>query len=434
MFTPRHPSRILTSSLLLASVTLSACSDNDLLPAADHDHDHVETSGRLVIAQSGSPTAHVLDLDEQTLIAAFTLDFPASAVSPSPDRRYAVLTQRADNLTQFIDGGIWQEDHGDHLHDYIEDPLLLAMKLDGVRPTHYELHEEVAALFFDGNSATGDNSGVVLLSDNGITNGETDATLDLPVAMHGTAEPRDGYLLTTYRDPADTSTTLPSAVELYERNGNSYTFVQRFAESCAALHGSYSNESHSAFGCSDGVLLVEQDGDTFTASKVANPAGMAGGSRIGTIVGHHELPDFAAWASSALYVVDTSAGSMSEVDWNGASSVTRVAHAMDAHGENFLILDSDGALHFLDPADDWGTRGTLDNVVGSVSASPAPQPAIAISQADEIAYVADPDGQSVAIIDLDSRTLLRRINLGFVPAGFTWLGLAEHEHEHEHEH
>ena len=424
----RRSNTFLRSSLLLTAVSLAACSDTDLLPPDDHDHDHAETTGRLVIAQSGAPTAHVFDLDEETLIAAFTIDFPASAVNPSPDRRYAVVLQRSDNVTQFIDGGIWQEDHGDHLHDYVEDPLLLAMKLDGVRPTHFEVHDELAALFFDGNGATGDNAGVAMLTDDSITDGDTEATLDLPVAMHGTAEPRGDFLLTTYRDPADTSTTLPSAVELYERKGTGYDFVERFAEPCTVLHGSYSNETHSAFGCGDGVLLVEQDGDSFTASKVPNPAGMAVGARIGTIVGHHELADFGGWAGSAFYVIDTSAGTMTEVDWNGAAAVTRAAHAMDAHGENFLILDSDGDLHFLDPADDWNSRGVLEDVVGSFTASPAPQPAIVVSLAGEVAFVSDPDDQSVAIIDLESRSLIERIDLGFTPAGFTWLGLGEHEH------
>lgn len=427
MFITHAASRSIRLCALAAATALAACSDNDNLPADDHDHSHVETSGRLVIAQSDAPTAHVYDLDTEALMDSFTLAFPASAVNPSPDRRYAVVAQRADNLTQFIDGGIWQEDHGDHLHDYVEDPLLLAFELDGAAPTHYELHDQHAALFYDGNAAVGANAGVALLSDASITDGATEATLDLPVAMHGTAEPRGNFLLTTYRDAAAT-TTLPSAVELYQRSGGSYTFVQRFAEPCSNLHGSYSNDTHSAFGCSDGVLLVAQSGTAFTATKVLNDASIVAPARIGTIVGHHELPGFGGIAGSALYAIDPMAGSMTEVDWNGATTVTRVAHAMDGHGKTFLILDSAGTLHFLDPADGWSTLGTLTNVVGTNPPSPAPQPSITVSHAGDIAFVSDPADQSIAVIDLATRTLAERIDLGFTPASFTWLGLAEHAH------
>lgn len=37
--------------------------------------------------------------------------------SPSPRGRCAVLMQRTQDRVQSVDGGIWQEKHGDHLDD-----------------------------------------------------------------------------------------------------------------------------------------------------------------------------------------------------------------------------------------------------------------------------------------------------------------------------
>lgn len=422
-------SRLTRLSLLALVAATAACNDKDTLPEDDHDHDdeHIETAGRLVFGQADSPTAHVYDLDHEELLGSFTLDFPASAVRSSPDRRYAVVLQRNDDRTQFIDGGLWQEDHGDHLHDYEADPLLIAFKLDGVRPTHFETHDELSALFFDGNSTAGQNAGVAVLSDASLTDGMTVATLDFPVAMHGTAEPRGDYLLTTHRE-ASAPTSLPSAVDLYLRNGEGYDFVERFEPACPDLHGSFSNETHTAFGCSDGVLLIEQDGESFSATQIANPESMPMGSRIGTLVGHHELAGFGGFAGSALYDIDPDSGSMTEVDWrNGDETLSGVAYAMDAHGEHFMILDDTGRLHFLDPADGWATTGTVDAIDSFVESY---SPGIAVSHGGEVAFLTHPADQSIVIVDLEAQSVSGHIELGFVPVGLTWVGLPEHEHEH----
>ncbi len=415
-------------SLLSLALALSACNDKDTLPPEDdHDHDHVETSGRLVVGQASPASAHVLNLDDTSTLGSFTLDYAPSAIYASPDRRYAVLLQRTNDQTQFIDGGLWQEDHGDHLHDYAEDPLLLALKLQGARPTHYELHDELAALFFDGNAASAQNASVTTFSDASLGNGGVEATLALPIAMHGTAEPRGDFLLTTHRE-SGTESTLPVAVDLYRRNAAGYDFVQRFTEPCPGLHGSYSNHDYSLFGCTDGVLAVAQSGDSFSAGKIANAAGMAAGARIGTVVGHHDLEGFGGFAGHDLYAIDPAAATMTRVDWAAGAAVTKIAHAMDAHGEHFLILDSAGMLHVLDPANGWATLGSLPVITTLVEGQ---APTIAVSHAQDVAFVTDPASSSIAVIDLATRTLGERIDLGFAPTGAVWLGLpGEEEHAH----
>ncbi|MGD9942176.1 MAG: hypothetical protein AB7S98_02975, partial [Burkholderiaceae bacterium] len=265
----------------------------------DHDHPHIETAGRLAIIEDQSRSVRIYDLDDKSVAQTFLMTNPPSAIAASPGKRYALVIQRTQDLVELIDGGIWQEDHGDHLHDYKEAPKRLDFSIDGVRPTHYETHDGIGAIFMDGLDTTGQKAAVVTLTDAGIGAARHEAAMELPLPMHGTAEPRGDYLLTTYRDP-ESAGTLPQQVELYRRDGASYRFVKRFDELCPSLHGSYSNRNHSAFGCADGVLVVTQAGDEFTATKIDNPPGLDAAVRIGTVAGHDHLDSFVGIASPGL--------------------------------------------------------------------------------------------------------------------------------------
>ncbi len=171
--------------------------------------------------------------------------------------------------------------------------------------------------------------------------------------------------------------------------------------------------------------MVEQAGSTFTPSFIANPASLTG-SRIGTLAGHHEIDAFAGFAGNDLYVVDPVAGAMTRVDWTGGASVTKSAHAMDAHGEHFLILDSSGKLHLLDPADGWKTVDTVQALT-AVSGTPT----MVVSQADETAFITDNANQAIVVVDLETLST-RSIPLGFIPTGLAWVGIAGAHDDHAH--
>lgn len=412
------------AATLAAALSLAACGGAGGDDAPAHDEPHLETEGRLAVLSDGAASVRILDLDSQSVTATFPLANVPSAVYASPDRRYALAVQRTQDVISFIDGGVWQEDHGDHLHDYKEAPALLTFALTGVRPTHYESHEGQAAVFMDGLDPAAPAE-AVLLTDAAIGAGKADARLTLPSAMHGTAEPRGDYLLTTYRTPGATS-TLPAQVELYRRDGAGYAFVQRFAETCPDLHGSFSNEKHTAFGCSDGVLVVTQAGDVFTARKLANPADTPAGVRIGTLVGHHGLDGFVGIASPGrLYAIDPTAGTIAPIAW--AEGRTRRAHAFDVEGENFLVLDDQGVLHLLDVAAGFAVRATLPAIAAMPAA--APFPSIAVSHAADRAFISDPQGRAIVVVDTAARTLASTLRLDFSPSGLAWLGVEGHSHD-----
>jgi hypothetical protein len=244
--------------------------------------------------------------------------------------------------------------------------------------------------------------------------------------MHGTAELRGDHVLTTYRE-AGSEGTLPTHVELYRRNGTGYTFVQRFDTPCPGLHGSFSNQDHTAFGCTDGVLVVTQNGTSFTARKIANPSDIGTGVRIGTLAGHPAVTHFVGIAAPGhLFAVDPVAGSITRIGW--AEGRTRRAHTFDAEGENFLALDDQGVLHVLDVTNGWQVRAALPVIATMPTA--APFPSIAVSQTRPQAFVSDPVGRRIAEINLATASVGGGLMLDVAPTGVAWLGFAQ-EHDHD---
>lgn len=416
---------------LLAGMVLAGCGDSGSGSNTASDGDvetRIVSDGRLAITESEVAGVHVLDLDDDSLLARIDTDFPPSALYASEGKRYAVAIQRMQDVVQFVDGGLWQEDHVDHLHDYEQAPALAGMRLTGIRPTHFEVGDGMAALFMDGNAETGVVAGVVTFDDEAIEKGTPVANLELPLPMHGTAEPRGDFLLTTSRAPTETS-TLPDTVELYRQTGDTYELVQRFNTTCPRLHGSFSNENHSAFGCADGVLVITQTGDTFTETKIANPPDMSADARIGTIIGHHDLPVFVGMAGpGGVYEIDPATGSMTMIDW-GADR-TRIAQAFDHEARHFMLLDDTGTLHLLDVAGNWAVKGSLALDVAAVEGGS--RPSLEANPVADQAFVSDPQGRQIVVVDTANAAIERSIAVPFSPGIVRWLGIAGGEaHDHD---
>ena len=134
--------------------------------------------------------------------------------------------------------------------------------------------------------------------------------------------------------------------------------AQRFDVPCPDLHGSYSNASYSAFGCSDGVLVIQQNGSAFTASKIANPPALPAGVRIGTIAGHPKEVRFIGLAAPGhVFEIDPARSAITPITW--AEGRTRRAHAFDRTGRHFVLLDDTGVTHWLDAQAQWRVAKTL---------------------------------------------------------------------------
>jgi len=418
------------TGLIAAGVLVASCGDSGPTQT-NNDADEavrIESKGRLAITEVNEPGVHVIDLDDGAMLAKVATDFPPSALYASPSRRYALAIQRSQDLVQFVDGGLWQEDHVEHLHDYEQAPSLTDTRLAGVRPTHYEVAEGKAALFMDGNADTGETAAVVILDDDDIEKGALETTLALPMQMHGTAEPRGNYLLSTWRAPSDTS-TLPEQVELYRQDGASFEFLERFELNCPSLHGSYSNEDHSVFGCADGVLVVSQVGDAFSATKINNPPDMPEDLRIGTLLGSHDLPVFIGLAgTSGVYEINPQAGTMTPIEW--VPDRLRIAQAFDHEAHHFLLLDDLGMLHVFDAKAGWAIKGALQ--VSSAVVPDGPRPSLEAHPSEDLAYVSDPEAKQITVVNTEALAVSEQIPVSFIPANVRWLGISgSHDHDHE---
>ena len=424
-----------TLFLACASTLLVGCGDsktniNEIPPTIipiedDHGHEGELSKGRLAIADAEHALIHIFDLDENSLVESLTITNPAEYLYASPENRYAVAVQRSFDTVEFIDGGVWQELHGDHYDQHEDEPVLTSFTLHDIKPTHYVPSGEQVAIFFDGNKETGENASLSILSDESITAEEIVAEHHFNTYMHGTAEIRGDYVLTTLRD-SNTESSLPDQIALLEVHGDHFHEEQVFDTKCPALHGSFQNDDHIAFACSDGVLAFEQQGEIFTPHKIANPVDMPEGVRIGSLKGSAESPIMIGSARGSLYLVDLSTESITPFNWQPDNTVTSVSSGFDGHNEHMLILDNTGKLNVFPAEDDWQLEESI--AVFDTLADDA-TPSIIASKNDDVIYIINE--QEVTIVDLHDGEVTGHFDLDFTPAKAAWLGVAtEEEHAH----
>ena len=414
---------------LVMALGIAGCggsSSSDDVIHDDHGHNggddqyRIETMGRLAVTESGSSEVRIVNLDDRSLLATFAMVGTPTALYPSSGNRYAVVVQRNDDNVSFIDGGLYTEDHVDHLHDYSEMPRRLSLTLNDHRPTHFQTFRDQSVLFFDG-SATAASARAAIFDDAAIGSGVIEY-VERDNNMHGAAQIVGDHLFITHRDVAITDTTLPSEVEHHRRQGGSFVFQQRYEAQCPRLHGSASNAMHTAFGCGDGVLLIQHNAADLPARHLANPDTMPADRRVGTLAGHPDVVEFVGIAGQHLFAINPTDDGFREIVWSDGG--TRLAHAFDRHGERFLVLDATGMLHILAPAEDWAVRASVAVLERTEE---SPRPSLAVSQAGEYAYVSDPEAKQIVEINLADATVAGTIPLEFSPAGVVWLGLTEHD-------
>ncbi|MBU2892308.1 hypothetical protein KO495_03100 [Colwellia sp. D2M02] len=424
-------------SLLLAcaATALVGCGDSETniteleptQPPIDNGHGHDDElgKGRLAIADAEHALVHIFDLENNSLVDSISLEHKAEYLYASPENRYAVAVQRSVDHVEFIDGGVWQELHGDHYDQHADAPSLTHFTLHDVKPTHYVPRGDKAAVFFDGNKETGANASLSLLSDESIAEEKIIAEHHFDTYMHGTAEIRGEFVLTTLRD-VNLDSSLPEDIVLLEVHGDHFHEEQVFETKCPALHGSFQNETYTAFACGDGVLAIEQQGEVFTTHKLANPVDMPEGVRIGSLMGSAESNVMIGGSRAGFFLVDLTAEQITPFNWQGEETLTSVTYGFDGHNEHMLILDNTGQLNLFAAENNWTLEKRIP-VFENLAEDAAPF--IIASKAHELIYVIN--GQEVTTIDLHDGEVVGHFDLDFTPSKAAWLGVAaEEEHDH----
>lgn len=430
-------------SLLSLLAFLSACGGSDTtlverdpIPIEDdHDHDDEDTpatKGRLLIADKDAAKVSIWEIAEKQVLAEYTLSDVASAVYSSPTYRYGIIPQRNLDKVNVIDSGLFQEDHGDHMDDEVESPLLLSFATNDSRPTHYVKNAEQIAIFYDGNAATTTPAKVGVFTEANLLNNTAGNWLNYTTHMHGAAQARGEFLISTIRDP-QSSSTLPDNVGLYKNNAGTFEEQSVFSDACPGLHGSAQNANKILFGCTDGVLVITQNGDEFTSSKILNTADFTGNMRIGTVEMFEDSSDAIGIASGKFFVIDILANSMTPINWVDSSitpAPSATAYDFADEGELFVILDNQGYITALN-TDNWQVNYRVKAVTSDfTNLATGTRYELALTPG-HTAYVSDPITKKIHEIHLDDGDVTESLQLNFTPLKMTWLGIAEpsgHDH------
>lgn len=426
-------------SLITLLGFLSACGggdtkliERDPIPVDDHDEATPATKGRLLIADKDQSKVSVWEIADKQILAEYSVTDIASAIYASPSYRYGVVVQRNADKINIVDSGLFQEDHGDHLDDEVESPMLLSFTIDDSRPTHYVKNAEQIAIFYDGNAATTTPAKVGVFTEANLMNNTAGNWLNYNTHMHGAAQARGEFLLSSIRNPASTS-TLPDNVGLYKNNAGIFEEQSIFSDDCPGLHGSAQNTNKILFGCTDGVLVITQNGNEFTSSKILNTADFSGTMRIGTVEMHEDSSDAIGIASGKIFVIDTLANSMTPINWvdrSIASAPGATAYDFADDGELFVILDNQGYITTID-TNNWQVIDRFKVVASDfTNLATGTRYELALTPGHN-AYVSDPITKKIHEIDLDENTSTEILQLNFTPLKITWLGIAEpsgHDH------
>ncbi len=420
--------------LAIASAILAGCGDattniveKDPIVIKDPNPPVTKVSkGRLLVSDKSSAVVSVYDLDRSELIEQFQLVNTPDAVYPSPGQRYALVVQRATDRVQVIDGGQWQEDHGDHMHPYMERPKLMSFQLNGSRPTHVQSNTSTTAVFMDGDAASRTPAAVVTLTEANIAADKKDLPLlQYDTHMHGAAQPRGTQLISTIRDAAS-SDVLPDKVGVYSQAGGKFSLSQTFTTPCPRLHGSAQNKGFISFGCTDGVLVVAQSGSSFSAAKIANPADITGTSRIGTVEGHDDAAHFIGMAGAMVFAVDPQARTMSRIDWQAPAGAAIVGFGFTPKAKHFVLLDNQGHLTVLNyNGNTFSLAGKVQVATGLSAMPTGSRLELTLAGSEYRAYVSNPVNKSVVAVDLAKLQVTSTLQLNYTPHKLSWLGIPQ---------
>lgn len=430
--------RLNTIIITCSALFLASCGDSETniteitptpTPTDEHDHDHGGEvgKGRLAIADAEQAVVHLFDLEDNSLVESISLTNPATALHASPENRYAIAVQKDANdygNIEFIDGGVWQELHGDHYDQHADAPVLTSFSMEGVKPAHYVPRGDKTVLYFDGD-ATGVNASLNVLSDESIAGGKVIASHDFTTSMHGTGEIRGEYVLTVQRS-AELADGLPDQVVLFETHGDHFHEEQVFDTKCVDLHGSHQTEDHIAFACDDGILTITQNGATFTESKIAYPDDVPESKRIWTLKASEHNPNFLGLTPRGIFIIDPVSQSISNFERPAEENTYFPRYGFDAHHEHLLLLDKNGALNTYSAEHDWELEKTIpvfETLADDV------RPLIISSKSHELIYIIN--GQEVTTVDLHEGEVVGHFDLDFMPGKAAWLGVASEE-EDEH--
>ncbi|MGJ9372729.1 hypothetical protein [Nesterenkonia sp. CF4.4] len=398
--------------------SVESTSEPAVEPSDRETHEAGGPSPRLAITYDGGvsvldgATLEVLSQDEAEGFVR---------VNPAGDGRHFFLTE--GESFRLIDGGTWGEPHGDHDHFYTTDPHVSDITVDGPAPGHVVSHDGIGTLFFDGNGEIHSYD----LADLDVESPLETEVAETEEAHHGVAVvfPDGGRFETLGNED--------------ERNGARVLDAEGeeivSSEECPGVHGEAAgSDGMLAVGCEDGVLTF--DGAEFTKIQADEEY-----ARIGNLfpaedspifLGDYNLDEEGEEPMTEVALVDTASGEISTVDVEAPYNFRSLARGPQGEA---LVLAEDGVLHVIDPETGEHTD-QLEIMQEWTEPEEWQEPRPAIRVVDDIAYVTEPDAQTLHMVDLGSMEIINSAELDFTPNeiaavdGRTAEGAEDHEGEH----
>lgn len=354
--------------------------------------DDAKHPGRLVVADGKVGMLQVIDLETGAVVGSFSAPGPASVYSAG-NGMYAFAVHREQNRASVVYGGLRREDHGDHQDLVVEAPYVLQTFTTGPKPTHFSSHDGIVTIYNDGD-------GTVAVLD------EKSLGLNLRMFEVATGAPDHGAPLAV-GDVVLAGSLNRGVVEVFSRGGRKIT---SFGD-CPRLHGQAALGNRIAYGCSDGVLLLERRGSGFVSHKLPNPANAPANARVGTLVSHAKYPFFIGNFGQGLVRIDNQL-SVYPLPANP------VRFGFDKDGV-LVVLTADGSLRTLEAPTGQVIKSLKISEPFTLSGEGTVRPGLALG--DGMAFVALPNQGEVLEVKLSSLEIQRRFKVGGTPGGVAWL-------------
>jgi hypothetical protein len=378
-------------TLLAVGSTVAACAESDSRPAGTGSQTTEKKTAerestaaaqpRLVVASDAG--VEVVAGSDLASLGRYELASRPKLQVAGDDRHVFALQSDAGKVG-VVDAGTWSVAHGDHSHSYVTDPSLLTTTFDHGTSYHAVSDDERSIVWFD------DDASFEVFDWKGLEDDDVSTRrVETGIGHHGVAAPTsDGGYLASYTEAEGGDA---AGVVVLDADGTETARI----DGCEGLHGeAHAGDDAYAFGCSDGVLLVDEGKGT----KLASPVEGAG---TRTLVGAHDSDvlvgnltsetDDSVTTQIALY--DLEARTATAVDLGVEFSVFSRGDGQTA------VLGVDGNLHVVDEA-----TGEVTDKIPVVEpwtlteeySDPKPQVAVG----GGLAYVTDPTDRSVAVFEL----------------------------------
>ena len=408
-----YPNTLRTPAAALAALALlAACGDatgprQDAEPAAAFQ--------RLLVADASAPSARLIGLHDDAVVATYALSAPASLVYRTASGRFGGVHQRTADRVQFIDGGVWT--HDDEAHR--QAPALLGFQLQDALPTYENVNGNWFSVFFDG-------SGIARwMRESDKMAGSPAVTFEANTggAHHGGAFTVLSGTTPFFAHSVPNAAGAPTGVAV--RNQQGQVVAEIPVGECPGLHGNGSVGANGVFGCNNGMVLVRATTSGATAQKVTLTGDMAGLALRNAYTasgGAFILGQFAAFPGQptqrVFAVIEPATGAIHRLPALPAGVSDHWRTVEPAKGQ-IAILGNNGTLYVYSGVTRQ-LQHTVANVVPALPAAGAMPHQVAV--AEDVAAVASPSTGEVVLVNLASGGVIRRISVGGAPSRIAILG------------